>query len=219
MKSWLFPTLLLLPLLAHAGPTSQREYTRTLALKPDAAHGAELFAQCASCHGSDGGGTTNGSIPRIAGQHYRVLVRQIIDFRRGDRWDIRMEGVATSHEVIPELQDVADVAAYVSQLSRDGQRGVGDGQYVERGQAIYSKQCASCHGPAGAGNAQRGIPQLAGQHAAYLSRQIYDAVDGRRPALAASHRKWLADLDFQAVQGLADYLARIGWQGPGDESP
>jgi cytochrome c553 len=214
MKRWVFQAILLsLPWMAHAESAPQREYTRTLALTPDEVHGAVLFEQCASCHGPDGGGTTNGSIPRIAGQHYRVLVGQILDFRRGKRWDMRMEGVATSHEVIPELQDVADVAAFISHLARDGQRGVGDGQYVEQGQAIYSRSCASCHGADAAGNAQRGIPQLAGQHAAYLSRQIYDAVDGRRPALAASHRKWLAKLDFQQVQGLADYLSRLGWQG------
>jgi cbb3-type cytochrome c oxidase subunit III len=217
MKCWpILSTLSLLPLFVQAEAAPPREFTRTLALEPDAAHGAELFGQCASCHGADGGGTTNGSIPRIAGQHYRVLVQQILDFRRGKRWDMRMEGVATSHEVIPELQDIADVAAYVSHLARDGQRGVGDGQYVVQGRTIYSKDCASCHGPAGAGNAQRGIPQLAGQHAAYLSRQIYDAVDGRRPALAASHRKWLADLDFQQVQGVADYLSRLGWQDATD---
>lgn len=203
--------LLAVPLLAQAAPTAQRDYTRVLAAKPDAEHGRELFAQCAVCHGPDGGGTSNGSIPRIAGQHYRVLVRQIVDFRNGTRWDMRMEGVATSHEIIPELQDIADVATYVSTLERDGARGVGDGQHVERGAAIYKKSCASCHGAEAQGDDARGIPRIAGQHAAYLARQIYDAVDGRRPPLARSHGKRFAPLDFEDVLGLTDYLARIGW--------
>ena len=64
----------------------------------------ELFAQCASCHGPDGGGKTDGSMPRIAGQHYRVLAKQIVDFRHGKRWDFRMEGVATSHESFPSCR-------------------------------------------------------------------------------------------------------------------
>ena len=211
--------LLALPLLANAAPTAQRDFTRILALKPDAEHGRDLFTQCAACHGPDGGGTTNGSIPRIAGQHYRVLVRQVVDFRNGARWDMRMEGVATSHEIMPELQDIADVASYVSLLDRDGTRGVGDGQHVERGAALYKQGCASCHGAEAQGDDRRGIPRISGQHAAYLARQIYDAVDGRRPPLARSHGKRLAPLEFEDVLGLTDYLARIGWSGEGEPAP
>ena len=198
---------------AQAGSVAQRDYSRIIALKPDVAHGRELFAQCATCHGPDGNGTPNGSIPRIAGQHFRVLARQIADFRNGARWDMRMEGVATSHEIIPELQDISDVATYVSTLGRDGARGVGDGQHVERGAAIYRESCASCHGAEAQGDNRRGIPRLAGQHSGYLARQIYDAVDGRRPPLARSHGKRFAPLVFEEVRGLTDYLARIGWNG------
>lgn len=196
--------------LAVAAESSKQDFSRVMALKPDVAHGQQLFEQCSACHGTDGNGATNGSVPRIAGQHYRVVVRQVLDFRRGARWDVRMEDVATSHEIIPGLQDVADVASYVSQLSRDGSRGVGDGQNVDQGAAIYGVQCASCHGKNAEGNDQQGIPRLAAQHSGYLARQIYDAVDGRRPMLANSHRRRFADLDFQQVQGLADYLSRIG---------
>jgi cytochrome c553 len=205
--------LMALPMLAAAAGSTQQDFAKVIAMKPDAARGAELFESCKSCHGDDGGGVIEGSVPRIAGQHYRVLVRQIVDFRRGKRWDFRMEGVATSHEVIPQLQDVADVAWFVSRLERDGARGVGDGAYVERGAALYAEKCASCHGRNGEGDDAREIPRIAGQHAAYLARQLYDAVDNRRPNLARSHGKRFAPLDFQDVLGLTDYLARIGWKG------
>lgn len=203
--------LVCLPLLAAGAESSKQEFAKVMALKPDESRGRELFEACAACHNPEGGGTTNGSVPRIAGQHYRVLVRQVLDFRRGARWDMRMEGVATSHDIIPELQDIADVAAYASHLTRDGARGLGDGQNVEKGAAIYAAGCSSCHGENGEGDGASGVPRLSGQHAAYLARQIYDAVDGRRPALASSHRKRFVKLDFQEVQGLADYLARLGW--------
>jgi cytochrome c553 len=196
------------PLLALGAESSKQEFARVVALKPDLAHGQELFEHCAACHHADGNGTPDGSIPRIAGQHYRVLVRQVIDFRRGARWDVRMEGVATSHEIIPALQDIADVAAFASQLPRSGAGGTGDGQDLDQGAAIYSQRCASCHGKTAAGDDRRQVPRLAGQHSGYLSRQVYDAVDGRRPALAASHGKRFENLDFQAVKGLADYLSR-----------
>ena len=123
---------------------------------------------------------------------------------------MRMEGVATSHDVIPELQDIADVARYVSAMPREGASGIGDADNLETGAQIHARQCASCHGASGEGVDARGIPRIAGQHAAYLSRQIYDAVDGRRPALTASHRKLFAPLDFQQVRGLADWLSRQG---------
>jgi cytochrome c553 len=210
-----FPWALSLVLVSLAAIGADREsaqYARAVGLKPDLARGAELFARCASCHGADAGGRTNGEIPRIAGQHFRVLVRQIIDFRSGKRWDMRMEGVATSHDSIPELQDVADVAAYVSGLDHEGARGIGDGQNLERGRALYSSQCQSCHGPVAEGSDARRTPRLAGQHAGYLLRQMYDAVDGRRPLLRESHRKLLAPLDFAQLRGLADYLSRIGQQ-------
>lgn len=190
--------LLCLPLLAAARP-------------PDATRGEELFGKCATCHGPDGGGTVNGSVPRIAGQHYRVLVRQILDFRHGRRWDMRMEGVATSHEVMPTRQDIDDVAWYVSQLERAGTRGIRDGALVERGAQLYAGSCTSCHGADGSGNERKQIPRIAGQHADYLARQIYDAVDGRRPELSKSHAKRFAPLDFEDVLGLTDYLARLGW--------
>jgi cytochrome c553 len=204
---------LLLPVLASGAESARQELARALALTPDAQRGSELFAQCASCHGAGGEGVMAGTTPRIAGQHYGVLVRQLVDFRRGKRWDFQMEGVATSHDVIPELQDVADVAAYVSQLSRDGVRGIGDGQFLEQGAKIYEEACASCHGPAGEGNDARAIPRIAGQHAGYLSRQMYDAVDGRRPQLTRTHRARLAKLEFTDVRGLADHIARMGTSG------
>ena len=209
---------LLVPVLALGAASRDSDFKTAMGKKPNFDNGAALFEQCVSCHGQDGGGRVNGSIPRIAGQHYSVLVRQIIDFRYGKRWDVRMEGLMAEHSVLAGNQDIADVAAYVSNLERDGARGVGDGSYVERGAAVYAQGCASCHGPAAEGDAQKGIPRLAGQHAAYLARQIYDAVDARRLPLSETHRKRLVHLDFEQVLGLTDYLSRIGWNPPAESA-
>jgi len=207
----LITVLAVLPLASWAASSARQELAGVLARKPDVARGAQLFASCAGCHGPAGGGATEGTVPRIAGQHYRVLAEQIVDFRHGKRWDFRMEGVATSHQGIPELQDIADVAGYASQLDRGGSRGVGDGTQLELGAGLYAKHCASCHGAQAEGSDKRAVPRLAGQHAGYLSRQIYDAVDGRRPRLAKSHGKIFSPLVFEEVRGLSDYLSRIGW--------
>jgi cytochrome c553 len=208
--AWLMAMIFLCAEAAPAAPRERRDFDATLKLRPDEIRGQQIFSKCAGCHGADGGGQVTGSVPRIAGQHFRVLVRQIVDFRHGKRWDPRMEGVATSHESMPELQDVADVARYLSHQSPHGPRGVGEGLYLDTGAMIYAARCASCHGAAGEGNDTQGVPRIAGQHAAYLSRQIYDAVDGRRPELSRTHGRRLAPLDFQEVQGLADWLSRVG---------
>jgi cytochrome c553 len=197
----------------QAAPRAARDFEAVMALRPDVERGRGIFAACVQCHGPQGGGDPSGSTPRIAGQHYPVLVRQLVDFRRGRRWDFRMEGVTSSHTVVLERQDLADVARFVSDLSPEGTRGSGDGLFLERGREIYVGQCASCHGVSAAGETSRGIPRLAGQHAGYLTRQIYDAVDGRRPQLTRSHRERFEKLVFDEVRGLADYLSRIGDPG------
>jgi cytochrome c553 len=207
---------LTLPAFALAASTAQRELAEVLKSKPDLTHGAELFGQCTGCHQTDGGGVSNGSTPRIAGQHFRVLAKQLVDFRYGKRWDFRMEGMADKHH-LPNAQDIADVAAYIGNLDQSGKRGIGSGGFVEDGRRIYAGECQSCHG-ADAQGTDDGVPRLAGQHYAYLMRQMYDAVDGRRPALSRLHGKRIAPLDFEQIRAVADYLARIGWDG-GDSTP
>src|SRR5690349_7946677 len=45
------------------------EFREAAKLSPDRMRGAELFRVCAACHGAEGRGTSDGSIPAIAGQH------------------------------------------------------------------------------------------------------------------------------------------------------
>ena len=78
---------------AIAAESSGREFSKAMALAPDTQRGQELFRNCVSCHGPDGSGDVAGSVPRIAGQYRGVLVRQLLDFRRGKRWDYGMEAV------------------------------------------------------------------------------------------------------------------------------
>jgi len=51
-----------------------------------AQHGSELYsARCSGCHGLSGDGNPAKLIPRIAGQHYEYLMRQIYDTVDGRR--------------------------------------------------------------------------------------------------------------------------------------
>ena len=178
-----------------------------LTLRADAARGTEHFAVCAACHGSDGRGAADGSVPAIGGQYLSVIVKQLLDFRRGKRWDIRMEQFADRHR-LADAQAIADVAGYVAALDRVGVQATAAPEALAVGQKQYAR-CAGCHGPDGNGSAARVIPWVAGQHPAYLLRQLYDAIDSRRPSLKPDHTNLLASLDRDELQGLAAYMNRL----------
>jgi cytochrome c553 len=203
---------LLLPALAFGFATARQELSAALHSKPDFGHGAELFRKCAICHGPKGGGTLDGGVPRIAGQHISVLAKQLVDYRHDRRWDIRMEHFADRHH-LADAQAIADVTAYVHQLEVEVPPGVGDGELVAHGESVYRRQCQSCHGESAEGNSKTMVPRLAGQHYEYLMRQIYDAADGRRPNFSPVHTRLLARLERADITGLADFLARMEFRG------
>jgi cytochrome c553 len=201
------------PALCAAATPTARDLAQATKARADLEHGSQLFTQCVSCHGGDGTGAESGETPRIAGQHPAVLLKQLVDFRHGKRWDFRMEEHAKDH-YLKTPQDIADVVAFVAQLDGGSQRGTGDGTQTTEGARIFGGRCASCHGPSGAGSAQDAVPRLGGQHYGYLMRQMYDAVDGRRPAMPRVHPRAIEPLDFEQVRAVADYLSRMAWDAP-----
>jgi cytochrome c553 len=199
--------LALLPCAVEAASPARSELQAALRATPDFEHGAALFAQCVACHGPEGQGIPDGTTPRIAGQHFRVLVKQLVDFRYGKRWDFRMEQRANTH--LGAFQDIADVASYLSQQPRKRKADAAGGEDFASGVGLYQANCASCHGARGEGGDDGGVPMLAGQHPAYLLRQMYDAVDQRRPALAQLHSKHIKPLNFEELRDIAIFLSRV----------
>lgn len=189
---------------------TRQEYLAALRSHPNAEHGSQIFHACAACHGPTGSGVEDGSVPRIAGQHFRIIVKQLVDYRHDKRWDIRMEHFTDKH-LLPDAQAIADVASWVNQLNSNSTPGVGPGKLVDHGASLYAARCASCHGREGEGDATKLVPHLAGQHYEYLLRQMYDAVDGRRPNFPDEHVRLLARLERDDIVGLADFLSRSAW--------
>lgn len=196
------------PTLAAVAAGGSGELRAALAATPDAARGASLYATCAACHGPQGGGVSDGTIPAIAGQPQRVVVKQLADFRRSQRQDIRMEHFADRRH-LEGAQDIADVAAHVAQLPRPLRAGIGTGAALAEGTRAWFAGCADCHGATGKADPVHLVPRLAGQHAAYLERQLLDAAAGRRPNMNREHRRPLQRLSAAEIAGIADYLARL----------
>src|ERR1700694_4479008 len=79
-----------LPLVAHGASIAQQEYDSVLRSKADLVRGEKLFETCAACHGTNGAGASDGTVPAIAAQHFRVLAHELVDYRHDKRWDLRM---------------------------------------------------------------------------------------------------------------------------------
>jgi cytochrome c553 len=186
------------------------EFVEGAMLDPNLERGAELYQTCAACHGEDGRGTDDGEIPAIAGQHGSVLLKQLTDFRHDQRWNERMKNFTDRHHLAGP-QDLTDVAAYVASLPRfpPSAKGIGDGSALGDGASLYFQKCERCHGPLGQGDLLRRRPRLAGQHYAYLLRQLQETAAGQRPGMDRAHVDMLKGISTAELRGVADYLARV----------
>jgi cytochrome c553 len=198
------------PTFAENTAAAISEFRAALALTPNLEHGAQLFETCTACHGADGRGTHDGTVPAIAGQHVSVLVKQLVDFRHDRRWDERMQNFSSTHH-LQGAQDLLDVASYAESLHRwpPLEGGTGDGKSLQRGANEYFIQCEGCHGPLGEGELRRMRPRLAGQHYAYLMRELEHTAAGERPGMDAEHVKRIRKMSLEERQGIADYLSRL----------
>lgn len=192
---------------ADATPAARQELGEAMRATPDLRAGEDDFAPCGACHGVDGRGVPDGSVPAIAGQHFAVIAKQLVDYRHGRRWDMQMEHAARMRHLAGG-QDIADVAAYVSRLPRGFSAGAGPGEFLNEGARAYFRHCERCHGALGGGDALRGIPRLAGQHYGYLYRQFFDAVEQRRPNMSADHIELMQKMQREEIIGISDYLSR-----------
>jgi cytochrome c553 len=141
---------------------------------PESVAGTEHV--CSSCHGT-GGKSFNSTFPRLAGQQKDYLIAQLKAFRDHSRADPHahtyMWGMAAKLGD-PTIEGLADY--YAAQAPVPGTPD--NSAATTAGQAIYREgiaagnvpACMACHGEKAEGNAS--FPRLAGQHRAYLERQL-----------------------------------------------
>lgn len=152
-------------------------------LKGDIETGKTKSAVCAACHGADGSGI-NPDWPRLAGQGQAYLLKQLQQFKSGERKDMVM---APQAAILSE-QDMADLAAYfASQKPKYDIVGTAateamTEELLDKGQALYRggdikrgiTACSACHGPAGRGVEPSLYPAISGQYAKYVAKQLRD---------------------------------------------
>ena len=167
-----------------------------------------VAAKCAACHGQ-GGTTEDPTIPRLAGLSATYITSQMKAFAEGRR---RNEEMAPLAAELGEDGVQAVATWYANKKPAPGK--TGDAQLIASGRQLYEEgngdpavqPCAVCHLSDGAGNAR--FPRLAGQHKAYLARQLSEFKAGRRatdPQMVTIARH----LNAQETKALVEYIGGL----------
>ena len=186
----------------------QAEKLEALRLEGDPRRGEQLYQTCASCHGANGVGQRDGTMPELAGQHPTVLIKQLSEIRSGQRVNPVMLPFAMQ---LDGPRDIADVVAYIARLPLPADSGAtGPGVDLERGKALFQQDCARCHGEHGEGVAASFYPRIGGQHYRYVVRQLIDVASGRRGNAHPEMARVIGAYTARDVSLVGDYVSRLG---------
>ena len=168
--------------------------------------------ECSTCHGPRGISVSPG-FPNLAGQQPLYLEAQLRAFRDRSRADPHAQ--AFMWGMAAQLTDatIKEIAAfYASQPPPGGTRAdqaetaAGKKIYEEGIEAQHVVACQTCHGPKGQGNGP--FARLAGQHRAYLEKQLeVFATNLRANEIMHENAKNLSALQISQVAAFLSALA------------
>lgn len=168
---------------------------------------------CAKCHGVNGISQAS-MFPRLAGQPADYIEAELRAMRDRTRTDPHAKMFMWPIAGTLTDQQIKGVAQYFAgQVPALGHTPIAEEQ-ATRGERLYKigdivhdiPACAGCHGDQAEGNGA--VPRLAGQHYAYLLRQIQDFRNGVRPN-ETMHENTASMSDDKAA-ALAQYLSALG---------
>jgi cytochrome c553 len=186
----------------------------------NAESGAKKTAMCVGCHGIIGYQASFPEVhkvPMIAGQSATYIVSALTQYQGGERKHPTMRAIAAS---LTE-QDIADLAAYYSQLGlKEGDAPPATAKAPEDSvQALISRDkdnaCTKCHGANFNTPNDGTVPKLAGQYGDYLyvalkSYKVQNHTErGRSNAVMGAQAKRYTNPELKE---LASYISTL----PGD---
>lgn len=178
--------------------------------KAELARAEEIVGgRCFLCHGLEGE-SASPIFPRLAGQHWEYIAKQLGEFKSGKRKSDTMK---------PQAEDLtpAEMKALGAffEAKKASARPVRDAELVAVGKYVFNRgnqfsglpACASCHGAKGLGTPQ--LPRLAGQHPRYTEDQLKQFNSRERNndnAVMHTVASKLSELERNAV---AEYIATL----------
>jgi cytochrome c553 len=169
--------------------------------------GATLALQCSMCHGPKG--ISVAGAPNLAGQYPEVVIKQMLDYQRGDREHALMQSLARG---LSEA-DMRDLAAYYASLPKPRNGPVTDMDtvppLVRVGDPMRNiAPCAACHGGI---DRKPGAAWLEGMPKDYLVMQLDAFAKGtRRNDSHAQMRNMARTLTKQEIESVSEFYARQG---------
>lgn len=126
--------------------------------------GKERAVLCNQCHGVDGN-SKKPEVPNLAGQNPVYLLDQIEKFADGRRINYVMNALSKNFT----RDDKVNLAIFYASLKVKTVKQ--DPKLVAQGKPVYETRCVSCHGAAGAGQAD--FARLAGQQKQYVENTLF----------------------------------------------
>jgi cytochrome c553 len=127
---------------------------------------------CFVCHGAQGESSSE-VFPRLAGQHWQYIAKQLENFKSGQRTSTAMANMVaklTTDEMVALGKYFEKQNAPVEPSKDAALAAVGQQIYQSGNKNSGVPACASCHGEGALGTAS--LPRLAGQYAAYTESQL-----------------------------------------------
>ena len=127
---------------------------------------------CFVCHGAEGESSSE-VFPRLAGQHWEYIAKQLENFKSGKRKSTAMSDMVaklTPDEMVALGKYFEKQAVAVEPAKDKGLAAVGQYIYHQGNKFSGLAACASCHGAEAKGTTA--LPRLAGQYADYIATQL-----------------------------------------------
>lgn len=171
---------------------------------------AERLQLCSGCHNPDGNSVIPEN-PKLSGLDAEYLVRQLQDFKTGNRKSPAMSGIIP---LVDEKEFEALATFFHRQTPKAG--GSVDAKLAAQGREIYDEgivgsavpACSGCHNEDGSGTEK--YPRIAGQHSAYVVQQLLSFKNGGRAndskAVMRAVAKRMNDKEIRAV---AEYVVTL----------
>lgn len=189
---------------------SEEAVSRGFSIAKGGATRGGVGMKCMACHGLEGQGSTDGTVPRLAGLPRDYLVEQLRAFREGTRVSPVMAPIAGGLTET-ELTSVASYYATREAMPLDTPREV-PVEVIQQGGALAQSglmseggeitACVMCH-DAEADGRDGHIPSLAGQHAPYIAAQLRAWKNGERNTdplgVMEEIARHLSEQDIEAV--------------------
>lgn len=162
---------------------------------------------CFVCHGAEGESSSE-VFPRLAGQHWEYIVKQLENFKSGKRKSTAMADMVaklTPDEMAALGKFFEKQTAVVEPPKDIDLAAVGKFIYHKGNKYSGLAACASCHGAEAKGTTS--LPRLAGQYAAYTETQLKQFNQRERTNDNAVMHAITSKMSALEMAAVAEYLS------------